>query len=145
MKSVRDVLDLKPSEEIFSVAPIATVYEAIQLMSTHHVGALPVLQEKKLVGILSERDYARKVILKERSSKGTRVSEIMTSDVITVEETHRINECVALMQANHIRHLVVLRDGAVIGMLSLRDLFVQIIDEQAEKIDELEHYIRGEV
>lgn len=145
MKSVRDVLDLKPSEEIFSVAPIATVYEAIQLMSTHHVGALPVLQEKKLVGILSERDYARKVILKERSSKGTRVSEIMTSDVITVEETHRINECVALMQANHIRHLVVLRAGAVIGMLSLRDLFVQIIDEQAEKIDELEHYIRGEV
>ena len=145
MKNVRDVLDLKPSDEIFSVAPIATVYEAIQLMSTHHVGALPVLQENKLVGILSERDYARKVILKERSSKGTRVSEIMTGDVITVEERQRINDCVALMQENHIRHLVVVRDGEVIGMLSLRDLFVQIIDEQAEKIDELQHYIRGEV
>ena len=145
MKSVRDVLDHKTSKELFSVAPIATVYEAIDLMSERHVGALPVLQENKLVGILSERDYARKVILKDRSSKGTRVSEIMTSEVITVEETHRIDECVSLMQTNHIRHLVVVRDSTVIGMLSLRDLFVQIIDEQAEKIDELEHYIRGEV
>ena len=113
-------------------------------MSERHVGALPVIQEGRLVGIISERDYARKVILKDKSSKSTRVSEIMTADVVTVSEEHRVEECIALMKKHHIRHLVVMAEGRVAGMLSLRDLFNEIIDEQAETIDQLEHYIRGQ-
>lgn len=144
MKNVRDLLNKKGNSTIFSVAPISSVYDAIELMSEHHVGALPVLQEHSLVGIISERDYARKVILKNKSSKATRVSEIMTRNVICVSEEQRVNECVNLMLQNHIRHLVVTREGSVIGMLSLRDLFVEIIDDQAETISHLEHYIRGE-
>lgn len=144
MKTVHDVLHHKKQDGIWSVAPISTVYEAIKIMSEHHIGALPVIQEKKLVGIISERDYARKVILKDRSSKGTRVSEIMTRDVVSVTESNRIDECIQLMKSNHIRHLVVVDDGEVVGILSLRDLFIEIIDDQAEKIDHLEHYIRGQ-
>lgn len=145
MKTVQDVLSHKGNSEIWSVAPIATVFDAIEMMSEKHVGALPVIQEHKLVGIISERDYARKVILKDKSSRGTRVSEIMTQQVITVERTNRVDECVNLMQTNHIRHLVVTDKGQVTGMISLRDLFTEIIDEQADTIGKLEGYIRGEV
>ncbi len=144
MKHVQDLLIKKDNSTIYSVAPVASVYQAIELMSEHHVGALPVLQDQALVGIISERDYARKVILKSKSSKATRVSEIMTRDVICVTVDKQVNECVNLMLKNHIRHLVVTQEGKVIGMLSLRDLFVEIIDDQAETIDHLEHYIRGE-
>ena len=113
------------------------------MMSDHHVGALPVMIEGKLVGIVSERDYARKVILKDKSSKTTRVSEIMTRDVISVSTQDRMSDCVDLMTSHHIRHLVVVDQGEVSGMLSLRDLFMEIIDEQSETIDQLEGYIRG--
>ena len=145
MKTVRDVFNRRENSMLWSVSPISTVYEAIELMSERHVGALPVLQEQKLVGIISERDYARKVILKQRSSKATRVSEIMSQNVITVSESTSVDECVQLMQSHHIRHLVVTDHGSVVGMLSLRDLFVEIIDTQKKTIDQLEHYIRGEV
>ncbi len=144
MKTVHDVLHHKKQDGMWSVAPISTVYKAIKIMSEHHIGALPVIQEKKLVGIISERDYARKVILKGRSSKGTRVSEIMTRDVVSVTESNRIDECIQLMKSNHIRHLVVVDGDVVVDILSLRDLFTEIIDDQAEKIDHLEHYIRGQ-
>ena len=144
MRNVHDILEKKGHRHIISVSPVSTVYEAIALMSEHHVGALPVMQEQGLVGIVSERDYCRKVILKDKSSRSTRVSEIMTRNVICVSEEHPITECVNLMLHNHIRHLVVTQTGSVVGMLSLRDLFVQIIDDQAETIDHLEHYIRGE-
>ncbi len=150
MKNVHDVLQhrsrLKGGDaggRVFSIAPIASVYEAIEMMSDHHVGALPVMIDDKLVGIISERDYARKVILKDKSSKTTRVSEVMTRDVVTVDQHGRIADCVDLMLEHHIRHLVVVDDGIVTGMLSLRDLFVEIIDEQSETIDQLEGYIRG--
>ena len=129
--------------EVYSIPPIASVFEAIQMMSDHHVGALPVMIEGKLVGIVSERDYARKVILKDKSSKTTRVSEIMTRDVISVSTQDRMSDCVDLMTNHHIRHLVVVDQGEVSGMLSLRDLFMEIIDEQSETIDQLEGYIRG--
>ena len=144
MKSVQDVLTHHQQTELFSIAPIATVFDAIKLMSECHVGLLPVLQENKLVGVISERDYARKVILKDKSSKSTRVSEIMTREVITVSKQERIDECVNLMKKHRIRHLIVVESGAVHGVISIRDLFSEIIDEQSETINDLVHYIRGE-
>ncbi len=150
MKTVNDVLHhrsrLKGGEgtgEVYSIAPIDSVFEAIKMMSERHVGALPVMIDDKLVGIVSERDYARKVILKDKSSKTTRVSEIMTREVATVTQQDRMSDCVDLMIERHIRHLVVVDEGVVTGMLSLRDLFVEIIDEQSETIDQLQDYIRG--
>ena len=150
MKTVHDVLHHrshlkggKGTGEVFSIAPIASVFEAIAMMSERHVGALPVMIDDKLVGVVSERDYARKVILKDKSSKTTRVSEIMTRDVITVTQQDRLSDCVDLMLDHHIRHLVVVDEGSVTGVLSLRDLFVEIIDEQSETIGQLENYIRG--
>ena len=144
MKTVHDVMQHKRrGGDVFSIAPIASVYEAIEMMSDRHVGALPVMIDDKLVGIVSERDYARKVILKDKSSKRTRVSEIMTRDVVTVAPRDRVSDCVDLMTRHHIRHLVVVDAGVVTGMLSLRDLFNEIIDEQSETIGQLEGYIRG--
>ena len=150
MKTVHDLLQHKQRlrgddapERVHGIAPIASVFEAIAMMSDRHVGALPVMIDDKLVGIISERDYARKVILKDKSSKTTRVSEVMTRDVITVDQHDQISHCVSLMTNHHIRHLVVVDEGAVVGMLSLRDLFVEIIDEQSATIGQLEDYIRG--
>ena len=150
MKTVQDVLRhrsrLKGTEhpgEVYSIAPVASVFDAIAQMSDRHVGALPVMIDDKLVGVVSERDYARKVILKDKSSKTTRVSEIMTREVVTVSQHDRISDCVDLMIEHHIRHLVVVDEGVVTGMLSLRDLFVEIIDEQSETIGQLQDYIRG--
>ena len=156
MKTVQDVMQHKArlqrerlkseglsGHEVYSIPPIASVYDAIAMMSEHHVGALPVMIEGKLVGIVSERDYARKVILKDKSSKTTRVSEVMTRDVITVSSHQPMSDCVDLMTGHHIRHLVVVDEGEVTGMLSLRDLFMEIIDQQSETIDQLEGYIRG--
>lgn len=144
MKTVSDVLQHTGATDVHWVTPIATVFEAIQTMSERHVGALPVIQDERLVGVISERDYARKVILKDKSSKTTRVSEIMTPEVITVDPGQRVEDCIALMKRHHIRHLVVTDEGRVTGMLSLRDLFTEVIDEQAETIESLEHYIRGQ-
>lgn len=144
MKSVLDVLNHREQTELHSIAPIETVFEAIKLMSELHVGLLPVLQENKLVGVISERDYARKVILKDKASKTTRVSEIMTRDVVTVTKNERVDVCVALMKKHRIRHLIVMEEGVVEGVISIRDLFSEIIDEQSEQISDLVHYIRGE-
>jgi CBS domain-containing protein len=144
MKTVHDVLNHTGATNVSWVPPIATVYDAIKTMSDRHVGALPVIQEGTLVGIISERDYARKVILKDRSSKTTRVSEIMTQEVITVGDGETVEACIGLMKSHHIRHLVVVEEGRVVGMVSLRDLFNEIIDQQAETIHQLEHYIRGQ-
>lgn len=142
MKTVRDVLQHK-GDDVWYIGPIDTVFDAIQMMADRHVGALPVMLDDQLVGIVSERDYARKVILKDKSSKQTRVSEIMTRDVVSVSGAERVEDCMALMGRHHIRHLPVVEEGMVVGMLSSRDLFAEIIDEQAHTIDQLEHYIRG--
>ncbi len=144
MRTVRNILKSK-GEVIYSIDPVETVYEAIARMAEKEVGALLVMEEGRPVGIISERDYTRKVILKDKSSKETRVAEIMTSKLITATSSHHIDECVALMKEHHIRHLPVMDEGAVTGMLSLRDLFSAIIDEQANTIENLEHYVRGEV
>ena len=144
MRTVRNILKAKRGG-IYSIDPADTVFEAIAMMAEKEIGALLVMQQGQPVGIISERDYTRKVILKDKSSKQTRVSEIMTTDVISTTSGQQIDECVNLMKQHHIRHLPVIDDGAVTGMLSLRDLFSAIIDEQASTIENLEHYVRGEV
>lgn len=145
MNLVHELLRHKKNNRIWSIGPTESVFAAIARMAEHEVGALMVLEQEQLVGIISERDYARKVILEEKASKLIPVSEIMTQRVISVSSKHHIDECVNLMKDNHIRHLPVIDRGVIVGMLSLRDLFSATIEEQASTIEHLEHYIRGEV
>ncbi|MCY4214675.1 MAG: CBS domain-containing protein [Gammaproteobacteria bacterium] len=144
MQLVQNILKQKTGG-VFSVAPSDTVYDAIAMMAEKEVGALLVLDAGRTAGIISERDYTRKVILKDKSSKLAQVQEIMTRDVVCVTPEMHVDDCVALMRKHHIRHLPVSENGVVTGMLSLRDLFSAIIEEQADTIEQLEHYVRGEV
>lgn len=138
--TARQLLDGKP-DEIFSVSPATLVIEAIRMMNDCKIGALPVLEQGRLAGILSERDYTRKVILKDRRSSETQVSEIMTAEVKTVAPGATAAECLALMSAHHIRHLPVVDNGALVGMLSVMDVVKNILSEKEFIIEQLEHYI----
>ena len=129
--------------EIWSVTPETSVYDAIKLMADKGIGALLVLEGERLVGIISERDYARKVILQGKSSRNTPVSEIMTSRVFYVQPEQSIEECMALMTDKHIRHLPVLQDGRLIGIISIGDVVKAIISDREIMIRELERYITG--
>src|ERR1700722_16622003 len=140
MATVRHLLDRK-GRAIFSVGPDEPVLEAIRLMAEHHVGALLVMKGDQLAGIVSERDYARKVILKGRSSAETPVSQIMSAPVVTVTLTSRVQECMQLMTARHVRHLPVVDGGKVIGMVSIGDLVKAVMEEQKQTIEQLESYI----
>ncbi len=142
MKTVRQLLERKDGE-IWSIGPEASVYAAIELMAEKRIGALMVLDQGRPLGILSERDYARKVILKGRASEKTRVDEIMTREVFHATPQNTLDECMALMTNKNIRHLPVMDDDQLLGMLSLGDLVKAIIAEQQFTIEELEHYIRG--
>jgi CBS domain-containing protein len=142
MKVVKDILDTK-GRDIFSVSPQATVFDAVKLMSEKMVGALLVMEGEKLVGIVTERDYARKVILEGKSSKQLQVKEVMTSHVLCVNPDRTVEECMALMTDKRARHLPVVDHKHVVGVISIGDLVKAIIDDQKILIDQLQHYIVG--
>jgi CBS domain-containing protein len=142
MSTVRQLLAGK-STAIYAVEPEAAVLEAIRAMAEHGVGALLVMQVTELVGIVSERDYARKVILLGRSSSDTPVHQIMTKDVITVEPGMSVDECMEIMTDRRFRHLPVVEAGRVIGMLSIGDLVRAVLAEQKQTIEQLESYIHS--
>lgn len=137
------VLSRKPATSVWYVAPEQSVYEAIEKMADKSIGALLVMAEGKLLGILSERDYARKVILKGRSSRETAVREIMSSPVVSASPRQTIDECMALMSERRIRHLPIMDGDKVIGIVSIGDLVKAIVSGQKQTIQELESYISG--
>ena len=136
-------LDSK-GRHIISVAPDTSGLDAIKIMADKGIGSLVVMDDDEIRGIMSERDYARKVIIKGRSSESTQVSEIMTADVVTTSSAQTVNDCMALMTEKRIRHLPVVEDNRVIGMISIGDLVQAIISDQKEEIEQLEHYISGQ-
>ena len=142
MSSVRYLLQIK-GNDTWKVSPEDTVFDALTIMSNKDIGALLVMEDEKLVGILSERDYARKVIIEGRKSKETLARDIMTGDVITVHPNQTVEECMHLMDVYHIRHLPVVEDGRVVGVLSVKDVLKDIIFIQREKIRGLEKKISG--
>jgi CBS domain-containing protein len=142
METVAAILK-KKGDAIWSVEPTATVYEAIAMMAEKSVGALLVVSDGKLVGIISERDYARKVVLQRRSSSDTLVREIMTGSVITVTPDHSVENCMKMITEHRVRHLPVLAGDQLVGVISIGDLVNAIITEQAETIGHLHTYISG--
>ena len=142
MKLVQHVLDAKDGD-VISIARGLSVFDAIKLMADRVVGSLLVMDGGKLVGIVTERDYARKVILKGRSSETTSVEEIMTTEVLTATAVQTVNECMTLMTEKRIRHLPIVEEDKVIGIISIGDLVQAIISDQREEIEQLENYISG--
>ncbi len=142
MTMLSQLLDAK-GHDIHAVTPETVVIDAIRVMAEEHVGALLVLQRGELVGIISERDYARKVVLKGRSSGSTQVSEIMSSPVVTARPDNTVQDAMRIMTESRIRHLPVVRGGSVIGVVSIGDLVKSLIEEQQHTIEDLRQYIHG--
>ena len=143
MRTVAQMLRAKPNQDIYTIAPSATVLEALQLMAEKNIGALIVTEGDQVLGIVSERDYARKMVLKGRSSVATPVSAIMATPVISVSSEQNTRDCLRLMGRGHLRHLPVIDDGRLVGMLSVGNLVKEVLAEQDELIQQLEQYIRG--
>ncbi|WP_374757910.1 CBS domain-containing protein [Dyadobacter sandarakinus] len=133
----------KPINALWSVTSYNTVFEALELMAEKNIGAVLVIEDDELIGIFSERDYARKVVLQGRASRDTIIGDVMTSRVITVEIDQKIEECMQIMSDRHIRHLPVNRGGKLVGIISINDIVSAIISEQKEHINTLESYIAG--
>jgi CBS domain-containing protein len=144
MKSVAQILKSKADQRVYSIAPTASVFDAVKLMADRNIGALVVMEGEKIVGIITERDYARKIVLMARSSKDTPVRDVMTPSAMYVSPIQASEECMALMTENRVRHLLVLDGGKLIGLISIGDLVKDIISEQKFIIEQLEHYITGE-
>ena len=142
MKTIGQLLESK-GKDIWSIAPGESVYEALRIMSRKDVGAVLVIDKEKLVGIFSERDYARKVILMGRASDTTKVADIMTSEVLTTTPAATSDQCMQIMTNRRCRHLPVVDDDRVIGVVSIGDLVQAIIADQKAEIEQLEHYISG--
>jgi CBS domain-containing protein len=144
MKSVAQILASKPEQTVHAIAPSASVLDAVKLLAEKSIGALLVMEGERIAGIITERDYARKIILLGRSSKETPVRDIMTSPVMHVRPEQTNEECMALMTDNRVRHLPVMDQGKLVGLISIGDLVKDIISEQKFIIDQLEHYIKGD-
>ena len=144
MKTVAQILRSKPDQTVYTITPTASVFDAVKLMAEKSIGALVVMAEEQVVGIITERDYARKIVLMARSSKDTLVRDIMTSAVMYVRPDQASEECMVLMTENRLRHLPVMEGGKLIGLVSIGDLVKDIISEQKFMIQQLEHYITGE-
>lgn len=142
MKTVKDILHAK-GHDVWSIAPDATVFDALTLMAHQNIGALTVMEGDQLVGIISERDYARKVILQGKTSRTALIREIMSSPVICVRPHQTVEECMALLTGRRIRHLPVIEDARIVGIVSIGDLVKSIIAEQQFIIEQLENYIGG--
>ncbi|QRQ99620.1 CBS domain-containing protein [Dyadobacter sandarakinus] len=140
---VQHVMGKKPINALWSVTSYNTVFEALELMAEKNIGAVLVIEDDELIGIFSERDYARKVVLQGRASRDTIIGDVMTSRVITVEIDQKIEECMQIMSDRHIRHLPVNRGGKLVGIISINDIVSAIISEQKEHINTLESYIAG--
>ena len=143
MKSAAQILKSKPEQSVETVTPSTSVFDALKRMAEKNIGALLVMEDAKITGIFTERDYARKIILMGRSSKETPVSEIMTFPVMCVRPDQSNEECMALMTDNRMRHLPVVDNGKLIGLISIGDLVKDIISEQQFVIDQLKQYITG--
>jgi CBS domain-containing protein len=143
MKSVADILKSKPDQTIYTIAPTASVFDAVKLMAEKNIGALLVMEGEQIVGIITERDYARKIVLMTRSSKDTPVRDIMASEVMYVRPDQTSEECMVLMTENRLRHLPVINGGKLIGLISIGDLVKDVISEQQFIIEQLQHYITG--
>ena len=144
MKSVAQVLRSKAEQSVQTIAPSASVLDAVKLMAEKNIGALLVMDGANVVGIITERDYARKIVLLGRSSKDTPVRDIMTSPVMYVRPDQTNEECMALMTDQRVRHLPIMDNGKLVGLISIGDLVKDIISEQRFIIDQLEHYIMGD-
>ena len=142
MKFVDQLLDGK-GRDVWSITPDATVYDALELMAKKRIGALVVLEGEQLAGLFSERDYARKVILQGKSSKGTPVGDIMSRRVLCIGPEQTVQDCMALMTERRIRHLPVVADDRIVGVVSIGDVVKAVIADQEEVIEHLEHYIMG--
>ncbi len=142
MKTVREILQNK-GNQVWSVSPDTTVFNALQLMAEKNVGALIVTESEKVVGIMSERDYARKVAILGKFTRETMVREIMSSTIFYVNNSYHINECMALMINKRIRHLPVIENEKLVGLISIGDVVKAIIDEKEFEIEQLVHYITG--
>ena len=140
--TVQDILSRK-APKVITTSSGVTVYEAVALMAHHEIGALVVLQDEKIVGIITERDYARKIILRGRASRETAVGEIMTSNVVCVAADQSVEDCMALMTSHGVRHLPVIRDTTLVGIVSIGDVVKSALAEKEIVIDELERYIAG--